>query len=295
LKKKRILLFALAVVLAGSILFLIFRPGGDDPNSVRVFPGANSRETYFTLHQIREAQSISRGKGCKVGILDHSFGMNLHSDLYAGGMNFVQGNDEFLYQREWHGYWMATVLHEIAPEAEIYALNTRTFKDRRSDAEAISKAVDWAIEHHLDVLTYSADGFEDEPGKILDAALDRAYKAGIVTTFIHTTHPKNILPDGLFSSDRKGGREADINVLQFDYTVVVLKQWEGAMPFFSISSTYPVAGGVVAMMKSLRPDLTPEQCQKILRETAHPMDFHGEKPPRVLDALAAVRLAKVLR
>lgn len=295
MKKKYIFFFTLFIVIAGSILYLVFRPTGDDPNSVRVFPGANSRETYFTLHQIREAQSISKGKGCKVGILDHSFGLARHSDLYAGGMNFVQDEDEFLYQREWHGYWMATVLHEIAPEAEIYALNTRTFKNRRLDAEAIAKAINWAIENHLNVLTYSAEPFEDEPKKILDTALERAYKAGIVTTFIHTSHPQNILPDGLFSNDHEGGRETDVNVLQYDYTVVVLKQWEGAKPFFSISSTSSVVGGVVAMMKSLRPDLTPDQCQKILRETAHPMDFHGQKPRRVLDALTAVKRVQALQ
>ena len=289
MKRKRLILFAFLAVIAGSLVFLKFRPHGDDPNSVRVYPGANSRETYFTIHQIREAQSISKGKGCKVGILDHSFGMARHSNLYAGGMNFVPGKDESLYEKEWHGYWMATVLHEIAPEAEIYALNTRTWKSPRLDAGAMAKAIDWAIEHHLNVLTYSAEAFDGEALKILETALARAYKAGIVTTFIHTKHPQNILPDGLFSSNREDGREADVNVLHYDYTVVVVNQWKGTQPFFSISSTSPVLGGVVAMMKSLRPDLSPSQCQTILRETAHPSDFHGEKPPRVLDALAAVK------
>ena len=49
------------------------------------------------------------------------------------------------------------------------------------------------------------------------------------------------------------------------------------------------------MMKSLRPDLTPDQCKQILRETAHPMDFEGEHPLRVLDALAAVKRVKELQ
>jgi membrane-anchored mycosin MYCP len=38
------------------------------------FPNANSRQTYFTVHHIREAWETSRGAGVKVGILDHSFG-----------------------------------------------------------------------------------------------------------------------------------------------------------------------------------------------------------------------------
>jgi len=37
---------------------------------------------------------------------------------------------------------------------------------------------------------------------------------------------------------------------------------------------------------------TPAECQKILRETSHPLNYRGEKPTRVLDALAAVKRVK---
>ncbi len=277
----------------------------DDPNSVVVLQGANSRETYFTLHHVKEAQAITKGKGCKVGILDHSFGMTLHSNLYAGGKNFVVDSDEFLTKREWHGYWMALVLHEIAPEAEIYALNTHSFKAPESEADAISKAIDWAIQQRLDVLTFSHAAIQGEKQKTLNAALDRAHAAGIVTTFIHTRHPGNIMPTGLFAGfGNDDGREPDINVLHYDYTVIFVEEYRKLKsgkktwwnpPFQSISSTSPVLGGVVAMMKSLHPTITPEQCKNILRETAHPMNFEGEKPPRVLDASAAIKLVQQLR
>lgn len=275
---------------------------GDDPNSVLVFPGANSRDTYFSLHKIREAQFSSKGKGIKVGILDHSFGIDLHPKLYAGGKNFVKDKEEFLTNREWHGYWMATVLREIAPEAEIYALNTYDFSGVEARAEAMADAIDWAIEKKLDVLTYSAAAFKGEARKILDKALDKAHRANIVTTFIHTGHPGNILPSGLWGGP-DDGREPDINVLHYDYSVVFIDEYRKAMagdktgyqPFFSLSSTSPVVGGVVALMRSLKPGLTPAQCQKILRETARPLDFEGEKPLRVLDAAAALEQVKLLK
>lgn len=274
----------------------------DEP-SVLVFPGANSRETYFTMHNIREAQAISQGKGCKVGILDHSFGMAIHPELYAGGKNFVEDSDEFLTKREWHGYWMAVTLREIAPQADIYALNTHSFKSPDSDAEAIGRAIDWAIENHLCVLTYSRAAIAGDQRKILESALNRAHEAGIVTTFIHTEHPGNILPSGLWSRPIDG-REPDVNVLQYDYTVVKIgwKEDKEAIrnspastfysAFLSVSSMSPVVGGVVALMKSLRPDLSPAECQKILRETSHTINYRGEKPPRVLNALAAVKRVK---
>jgi len=263
--------------------------------SVLVFPGANSRDTYFTMHHIREAQAISQGKGCKVGILDHSFGIALHPELYAGGKNFVVDSDEYLTKREWHGYWMAVVLHEIAPQAEIYALNTHSFKSPGSNGEAIARAIDWAIKNHLCVLTYSHAVIKGEQRKILDAALDRAHKAGIVTTFIHTGHPGNIMPSGLWNGT-DDGREPDVNVLQYDYTVVRVNWKENneaiKNPFHSNSSTSPVIGGIVALMKSLSPDLSPVECQKILRETSHPLSYRGETPPRVFNALAAVKRVK---
>lgn len=275
---------------------------GDDPNSVLVFPGANSRETYFSLHKIGEAQLSSKGKGIKVGILDHSFGTMLHPKLYAGGKNFVKDKEEFLTDREWHGYWMATVLREIAPEAEIYALNTYDFSGVEARAEAMARAIDWAIEQKIDILTYSAAAFAGAARETLDKALDKAHKANIITTFIHTGHPGNILPSGLWA-DPDDGREPDINVLHYDYSVVFIDEYRKAMaegkspsqPFLSVSSTSPVVGGVVAMMKSLDPELTPARCRKILRETARPLDFEGGKPMRVLDAAAAIERVKLIK
>jgi len=267
--------------------------------AVLVFPAANSRETYFTLHNIRAAQAFGAGAGVKVGILDHSFGTVHHAELYAGGRNFVAGNDEFLTEREWHGYWMATVLHEIAPGAQLFALNTYSFDGPEQRADAMVRAIDWAIENKLDVLSYSAAAFVGEPRRRLDAALQRAHAAGIVTTFLHTAEAGNILPTGLWE-DVEDGRAPDVNVLQYDYSVVFIDRYRRAMagektgepPFLSLSSTAAVTAGVVALMKGVEPRLTPAQCRAILTETSKPMQFDRRKPPRVLDALAAVERAK---
>ena len=186
---------------------LLFNPlQSDDPNTIMVFPDANSRMTFFSLHHLHEAQTLSKGKGIKVGILDHSFGLNHHPELYTGGKNFVEGSEEFLTDREWHGYWMANTLHEVAPDVDIFALNTVPFDKPETHAEVISKAIDWAISQKIDILTYSQASIKDEYKPILNAALDRAYKAGIITAFIHTGHPGNIMPTGLWSG-KDDGRE----------------------------------------------------------------------------------------
>jgi hypothetical protein len=108
---------------------------------------------------------------------------------------------------------MANTLHEVAPDVEIYALNTFPFEKRETHAERISKAVDWAIAHKMDVLTYSHSSIQAEYKPILNAALDRAHKAGIITVFIHTGHPGNIMPTAFGPVKTMDGKRMSISII----------------------------------------------------------------------------------
>jgi len=264
------------------------------------FPNANSRETYFTIHNIREAWEMSKGAGVKVGILDHSFGYQVHEGLYAGGENF-QTDDwgESFAESSHHGFWMASTLREVAPEVEIYALGTYS-SDEDSKVDAMVRAIDWAIEHDLDVLTYSAERFSAKNRPRLDAAVDRAIQHGIVTTFIHYPHEDNLLPSwlGPRTGDGDDEREPDVNILHYDYQLIFTQRYlewlekgeeSGYRPYLSISSTSPVTAGFVAMLKSIDPDLSPTECKRILRETSRSMTFEGHQADRAVDIAAAVR------
>lgn len=264
---------------------------------VLVFPNANSRNTYFTIHNLRPAHAMTRGRGVKVGILDHYFGTELHGDLYAGSANFLgRSGEEGLTSIDDHGYWMSLVLREIAPEAEIYALNAVS-SDEKEKVDAMIAAIDWAIAHKLDVLTYSHPPISAVNRQRLDEAVTRAQQHNIVTTFIHYPQPGNILPGPL---GREAGleRDEDVNILQYDYNVVFMKDYRpkrskrGMPPFLSMSSTSPVTGGIVALMRSVRPELTPALCKQILSETSHAMEFEGRRAPHVVDAAAAVDRAR---
>jgi hypothetical protein len=267
---------------------------------ILVFPGANSRETYFTVHNIRPAHALSQGVGTKVGILDHSFGMDAHPELYAGGENFQSGEwgDSFRGQSH-HGYWMALVLREIAPATEIYALNTYS-SDEGERVEAMVRAIDWAIQHDLDAITYSAGAFSPGARAVLDPAVDRAVDAGVAVVFIHYPHPRNIFPSGIGPRAGDDEREPDLNIFHYDYTVVFAEQYvafmdqdddarQGYRPFLSISSTAPVTAGFVALLLSVDPTLTPADCKRILMEASRPMSFEGRQGIRVPDVFEAVR------
>ncbi len=269
----------------------------EDWNPPLVFPGANSRATYFTTHNIAAAQELSRGGGVRVGILDHGFGFDAHQDLYADGVDFRDNGALSAYAE--HGYWMALTLREVAPDVEIFALNTAS-RDEAEKVDAMVRAIDWAIENDLDILTYSDRRFSAESRPQLDAAVERAVQAGLVTTFIHYPHPENLLPSGLSGMSGDDEREPDVNILHYDYTVV-FPDWyreyqqgverPGWRPFLSISSTSPVTAGIVAMMQSANPNLTPAQCKTILKTTGSEVEFEGSTAPRSVNAGLAVERA----
>ncbi|UCG88551.1 MAG: S8/S53 family peptidase [Gemmatimonadota bacterium] len=262
------------------------------------FPNANSRQTYFTIHNIWEAWEISRGEGVRVGILDHSFGYDEHEGLYAGGENFQ--TDEwgtYFGSESHHGFWMAATLREVAPQVEIYALGTYS-SDEYAKVGAMIRAIDWAIKHDLDVLTYSAARISTENRPRLDAAVDRALEHGIVTTFIHYPHPGNLLPTWLGPRSGDDEREPDVNILHYDYQLIFTERYlnwlergsdSGYRPYLSISSTSPVTAGFVAMLKSVQPNLQPADYKQILMQTSRSLTFEGQHAPRVVDIAAALR------
>jgi hypothetical protein len=103
-KSVKFLIVIIIISLIGNI-FLFFKLKQQPFNIV--FENANSRDTYFTIHNVKQAQNISKGKGIKVGILDHYFGYASHKELYSNCIDFLNDSDSLNNISE-HGYWMAT-------------------------------------------------------------------------------------------------------------------------------------------------------------------------------------------
>ena len=262
---------------------------------------ANTRPTYNDYHHIKAAQQLATGKGVKVGILGKYFGYDANRELFAGGVNFT-GDENAFREVDEHGLWMATTLREIAPDAEIYALNARS-SNRSAEKKAIVQAVDWAIENNIDILTYSAQAFRDEDRDEIDRAMKKAIGHGIITTLIHYNLPENILPWGFLSSPTETyKREPDVNIYHFDYNMLLLFKYEkflangskrtgswGDLPHFSNSSMSPVLAGIVAMMREIDPQLSPAQIKNILIKTSYTVEYEGNTAPHVVDAEAALQ------
>ncbi|MHB8963676.1 MAG: S8/S53 family peptidase [Saccharofermentanales bacterium] len=265
-----------------------------EPIKEILFPNANSRNTYFTVHNIKGAQNTSKGKGIKVGVIDWLFAYEKNLSLYAGCAN-ISGESSFLHEQAGHGLMMATTLREIAPECEVYAINATLYNNNGeiNRIEYFEQAIDWAIENKINILTYSNAAFFGNERVRANEAVCKAVINGIITTFIHNDSVFNIWPYGCFGfgNDQKFDRQPDLNIFHFDYNSLYLPLYERYMdliqsgekirsgndlPFFSFSSMSPVLAGFAAILMSIKPSLTCEECKKILIETSYEIIENGE-------------------
>jgi len=262
-------------------------------------PNPGSGDTYFTIHNIPPAHEITLGAGTKVGILDRSFGMDSHPELYAGGSDFPLDSAPTGAEGETHhGFWMALTLTEIAPKAEIFALKIPA-GDEMARVEAITKALAWAVEHELDVVTYCHGAFSEAARERLDPVVERTVKAGVVVVFVDYDHPLNLLPGGFGPHPESGLRDADLNIFSHDCTALIGDQIVSLVdpdddgiqrnrPFLSRTSTGTVTAGFVALVRSLDPGASPAEIKGILKDTSRPLSYRGQLAARVPDAFLAV-------
>jgi len=264
------------------------------------FENANLRPRYKDVHNVSEALKISTGKNIKVGIIDKYFGYKLHDNIYAGGKVFDANEDAFNNIDE-HGYWMATTLRELAPDVEIYALGCLT-DGQDQDVIAIEKAIDWAIQNSIDILSYSAEMFDQKHIPLLNKAVDKAIENGIVICFIHYSHPENILPYGLMTY-RPGDyqREPDIRVLHYDFNLLLLSSYQkyiqngrkstsgDNIPYFSFSSMSQVVSATVALIMEQHPGLKPEEYKKIITASSKEYIYNSKSFHKVLDMTNALK------
>lgn len=258
-----------------------------------IFTNANSRQTYFSLHNIARAHEKAKGRGVKVGVMDWLFGADGNRGLYAGCAD-ISRHPEYLSEACGHGMEMATTLREIAPECEIYAINAVVYGEGGEEfrLELFEKGIEWAIDNKMDILTYSHAAFMGEDKVRANAAVRRAVENGITTTFIHNDSEYNIFPYGCMEFNERGFlREPDLNILHFDYNSLFLSAYEkysealrtgeeirsgDMVPFFSFSSMSVVLGGFAAIIKQLRPDFLPGQIRELLVKTSYRIDAKGQ-------------------
>jgi subtilisin len=128
------------------------------------------------------------GTGVKVGIIDTGIDYN-HPELaanYAGGWDFVN-TDADPFDDNKHGTHVAGTVAAVdndlgvvgvAPQASLYALKVLDASGS-GDFSAVIAALEWAVDHGLQV-TNNSYGSTQDPGTLAQQAFDNAAAAGIV-------------------------------------------------------------------------------------------------------------------
>ena len=280
MKKSKIILSSALVLSLAFNVFTVQKIRKDNQIWNLSFQNANSWDNYLSIHHVKEAHEKSKGKGIKVGILDHYFGIKDHKGLYAGEKDFLSRQSDHESISE-HGYWLTNTLKEIAPECEVYALSTLESDDEQKKVQAMVEAIDWAIENKLDILTYSEAIIENEDNKVLlDQAVEKAEQSGVIITFIHYEHPNNLEPIGMYFEDEVLQGQPFVTIYSYDYNLLLKEHFnkfgmgktgteETLDLFFSNSSSSVVTAGMLAILKSINPNLTPAEYREILVQSAH--------------------------
>ncbi|WLR51757.1 S8 family peptidase [Bacillus tianshenii] len=138
------------------------------------------------VSKIKEAHERGySGKGVKIAVVDTGIDRS-HPDIdLSGGASFVDYTADY-QDDQGHGTYVAGLIaanHNdigvlgIAPDAEIYGLKAND-SQRKGPIANFVNAVNWAIEHNMDIIHFSWS--TDEYSSELEAALKRAYKHNIL-------------------------------------------------------------------------------------------------------------------
>ena len=236
------------------------------------------------------------GDGVKVAVIDTGIDYT-HPDLdnnYYGGYDFVN-DDSDPKDDNGHGTHVAGIIAAedngvgvigVAPHAQLYAVKVLNSQGSGTYSDIVA-GIDWAIDNNMDIISMSLGGSSGDTA--LQDALQRAYDAGIVIVAASGNDYANSIsyPAKYDTVIAVGATDSSDNRAAFSNYGPEL---EVVAPGVDIYSTYlgggyetlsgtsmatPMVSGVVALMLSKNPNLTPAEVRQILHDTALDLGASG--------------------
>ncbi len=241
------------------------------------------------------ANKKATGKGITVAILDHLF--DKEDSVFAGRLvapgSVVAG--EAVFSEKGHGTWMANHLVQIAPDVNIMPVRF-CGKGHYGEAEYYLKGIKYAIENGADIITISHRAIEKEREVWFDEQLAKLPLDKVQLIYIHYQGKnENVIVTKPieFAPYYEGRKEINGRLLQksCDYYYVIGTNYvnEDSFPYtWGLSQTAPIVGGVVAMMKEIKPTLITGEIKRILREAGRRIKDDYE----IINAGKAVEMIK---
>ncbi|MFW9996967.1 MAG: S8 family serine peptidase [Candidatus Odinarchaeota archaeon] len=229
------------------------------------------------------------GQGVKVAVIDTGIDYT-HSDLndnYQGGYDFVNGDSDPMDDHG-HGTHCAGIIAAedngagvigVAPQAQLYGVKVLNSAGSGTYSDIIS-GIDWARNNGMDVISMSLGGSSGTSA--LESALINANNAGIVIAAASgndysgsisypARYASTIAVGATDSSDTRAsfsnyGNELDVTAPGVNiYSTVA---GGGYQTMSGTSMATPMVSGVVALMLSKDPTLTPAEVRSILHSTS---------------------------
>ncbi|CAG0934907.1 Subtilisin DY [Thermoflexales bacterium] len=220
------------------------------------------------------AWKTATGRGVKVAIIDQGFHVNnpAFKDHLVDQGAFFPGQD-FTGEQNFHGTSMAKIVLAVAPDVSLMFLHNGESADLAGMAKAYAEAIDYAIEHHADVISSSAAPWPNTPE--VHAAIDRAIAAGVVFVWFHYQgHNDAVIRPGHFWSS-----VWEVGAFDRFFDEDKPSNLEGGL-----SDTAPQIAGIAALILQNEPGLSPQQVKQRILETASVLP-NGTS---IADAAAAV-------
>ena len=259
----------------------------------------NMTSDLATYSKVQQAWTLSRGAGATVAVLDWQFDpAGPAAAQYVAPTSLIPG-EQIGAMKPWHGAEMVNIVHHVAPEAAIIPIIARADKHREYQSLVIA-GIRYAADHGAVAVTNSMGPVT--ASEALRAAIDYAEQRG--TLFVNV-HPENtaasvdtfvpcrgsacdqrIVHAGIVSVPEHPIRPdstRDVYTWPYDLHTMFRDGW-------GFSNGPPIIAGVIALMKSANPALSPDDIRRILVSSA--TDQNGF---RVLDAAAAVAGARAAR
>ena len=232
----------------------------------------------------------------KVAIIDWQFDLKgKEAKKYIYPVSMVPG-EEIGELKPWHGEWMAEIVHLIAPESKIIPVRARSL-DSGDYEEYLINGIYYAADHGAVAVSSSMGPVKQSDA--LKKAIDYAEQKGMIFINVHPEYyieedekikscetgecDERIIHTGIVSSpDHPVNPEANRDIYTWPYDPDA-KYEDG----WGYSNAPPVVLGVIALMKSVNPNLSNDEIRQIIIKTADEKNGF-----MVLNALTAVESAR---
>jgi subtilisin family serine protease len=237
----------------------------------------------------------STGRGVRVAVVDSGIEANHPAvgGMVRGGAVVVEKDGQITYEEGphddafGHGTACASIIHGIAPEAELYSV--RVLGATLSGSGGMFAAgLRWAIEHDMQVLNLSLGTTKREFYAMLHELADAAYFKNAVLVTAANNFPQPSFPSmyaSVVSVACHEGKDpfifyynpsppVDFGAPGIDIEVA----WRGGGHISTTGNSFaaPHISGIVALILGKHPELTPFQVKTVLRATA--ANMRGLRP-----------------